>query len=205
MATRLSPPRFLLPALVLVAAGAPTAVALNQPHETDVTSGSDVSSRGMRPVSHILESTLRSPAYRLWQAAGFGHEDTEVAAWVLEDDAGHVSWLMWPDVRRHLHAHWEGPQPADVIAIVHTHPAVVDPRPSTRDIETAHKAGVPVYTVSRRGIWKAVPDGSVVPVDGARWWKGCRSGAGAGGRDPEFRSARGPVDPQNFGPESAYP
>lgn len=193
MAIRFPLPGFLLPALVFVAAGAPVAAALNQPHDEDIVSGSD-GSRGMRPASLLLESTLRPPAYRLWQAAGFGHESTEVAAWVLVDDAGHVSWLMWPDERKYLRAHWEGPRPADVVAIVHTHPAAVDPKPSLKDVETAQELGVPVYTVSRIGIWKAVPDGSIISVGDARWWTSCRSGACAGNRDPEFRSARGPVN-----------
>jgi hypothetical protein len=189
MAIRFPLPGFLLPALFFAAAGAPMAAALNQPHE-DVALGSD-GSRNMRPASLLLESTLRSPAYRLWQAAGFGHESTELAAWVLVDDAGHVSWLMWPDERKYRRAHWKGPRPADVVAIAHTHPIAVDPKPSLIDVETAQKLGIPVYTISRSGIWKAAPDGSIVPVDDARWWAGCHAGACAGSRDPEFRSARG--------------
>ncbi|MFI5197703.1 MAG: Mov34/MPN/PAD-1 family protein [Thermoanaerobaculia bacterium] len=198
MAIRFPLPGFLLPALFLVAAGAPTAAALNQLHDEDVASGSDLS-RGRWPASQLLERTLRSPAYRLWQAAGFGHENTELAAWVLVDDAGTVSWLLWPDERKYLRAHWEGPRPADVVAIVHTHPAAVNPKPSTKDVETAQEIGVPVYTVSRSGIWKAVPDGSIIAVDDANWWAGCRSSACAGGPDPEFRNARGLVETRNLG------
>ena len=181
----------------------PRRPALNLPHEEIATGDGPVAPRASR--SHLLESTLRPPAYRLWEEAGFGGEARERAAWVLAVDAGHVRWQAWPDGRRYLRARWTGPIPADAVAIVHTHPAVVDPRPSPQDIETARRIGMPVYTVSRAGIWKAEPDGLVVAVDDARWWTGCRSGAcGAPERDPEFRSARGASDSRNLAAESAY-
>jgi hypothetical protein len=204
MAIRLRLPRFLLPAFVLVGAGAPMAPAVNLPHEESAAS-KRAASPDPRPTPQLLESTLRAPAYRLWEAAGFGHEISERAAWVLKDDAGGVRWLAWPDERRYLRARWEGPVPADAVAIAHTHPTAVDPKPSEQDIETARKLRVPVYTVSRSGIWKVAPDGFVVAVDDARWWTGCHSGACDEMRDPEFRSARGAFDPRNLEPESAYP
>jgi hypothetical protein len=195
---------FLLPALVLALTGAPMASALNLPHEESAATGRAASS-DLRPAPRLLESTLRAPAYRLWEAARFGHEISERAAWVLRDDAGGVRWLAWPDGRRYRRARWDGPVPRDAVAIAHTHPAAVDPKPSEKDIETARQLRVPVYTVSRSGIWKAGPDGSVVAVDDATWWTGCRSGACDETRDPDFRSARKKSDPRNLEPESAYP
>jgi hypothetical protein len=195
--------RALQAALLVALAAAPRAPALNQPHEEIATGDGPVASYASR--SHLLESTLRPPAYRLWEEAGFGHEISERAAWVLLDDTGRVRWQAWPDGRRDRRARWEGPVPADAVAIVHTHPAVVDPKPSFKDIETARCLGLPVYTVSRAGIWKAEPDGLVVAVDDERWWSGCRSGAcGAPERDPEIRSVRGVSDSRNLGAESAY-
>jgi hypothetical protein len=82
---------------------------------------------------------------------------------------------------------------------------VADPKPSPQDVETARRIGLPVYTVSRAGIWKAEPGGVVVAVDDERWWTGCRSGAcGAPERDPEFRSARRTSDLRNLETESTY-
>lgn len=204
MAIRLRLRGFLLAALVLAAAGAPRASALNLPHEESAVSGRGASP-GPLPTSHLLESTLRPPAFRLWESAGFGKETSERAAWVLKDDAGRVRWLAWPNGRRYLRARWEGPVPADAVAIAHTHPTTVDPKPSEQDVETARELRMPVYTVSRSGIWKALPDGFVVAVDDARWWSACRSGACEEVRDPEFRSARGPFGVRNLEPESAYP
>jgi hypothetical protein len=188
-----------LPAALLAAfAAAPQAPALNQPNEEIATGDGPVLSHAS-PL-HLLESSLRPPAYRLWEEGSFGGEARERAAWVLAVDAGHVRWQAWPDGRGYLRARWKGPVPADAVAIVHTHPAVVDPRPSPQDLESARRVGVPIYTVSRAGIWKAEPDGSVVTVDDRRWWVGCRSGGcSAPERDPEFRSAAALPIPETSG------
>ena len=204
MAIRLRLASLFLPALILVAAGERTAPALNLPHEESAALGRGAPSEP-GPAPRLLESSLRGPAYRLWEAAGFGSAVNERAAWVLEGDAVGVRWLAWPDGHRYLRAYWKGPVPMNAVAIVHTHPSAVDPKPSEQDIETARRLGLPVYTVSRRGIWKAVPDGPVARVDDADWWRGCRSGACGGARDPDFRSALGPSGSRNLGPESAYP
>ncbi len=189
MATRRTLRRLLLAALPSVLSFALSAPAVNQPHEEFATG--DVRAASDASPEHLLETTLRMPAYRLWAKAGFGGPPLELAAWVLSVDASHVRWQAWPDGRQHLQAHWRGPVPAEAVAIVHTHPAVVDPKPSPQDIVTARRLGIPVYTVSRTGIWKAGPDGLVVAVEDAHWWAGCRSGAcDEPERDPEFRSAR---------------
>lgn len=194
------PPALLLAALASALHAPP---ALNQPHE-EIATGIGSASSDTSPL-HLLESALRIPAYRLWEKAGFGGPPLELAAWVLAEDGGRVRWQSWPDGRLHLRAHWRGPVLAAAVAIVHTHPAVADPKPSPQDIETASRLGMPVYTVSRAGIWKADRDGHVVVVDDAGWWAGCRSGAcGAPERDPEFRSASAPSDLRNLEAESAY-
>jgi len=156
----------------------------------------------------LLEGTLRVPAYRLWAAADFGHTPGERAAWVVPDASEGLRWVNWPDGRRFLTAHWKGPVPPGAVAIVHTHPAVVDPKPSAQDVNTARGLGLPVYTVSRSGIWKVVPGGSIVAVDDRRWWSVCRTGGCEEARHPEFRSVRGhtnPEDSRNFETDSAYP
>jgi hypothetical protein len=195
-------PAALLAALAALAA-APFAQALNQP-SLEVASGDGPALPHTLRV-HLFESTLRPPAFRLWVEAGFGGQARELAAWVLAVDADHVRWQTWPDGRQYIRAHWSGRVPGSAVAIVHTHPNVVDPKPSFQDIETARRLGLPVYTVSRAGIWKARPDGLVVAVFDARWWSDCRSGdCGAPERDPEFRSAQGVSDSRNLGAESAY-
>lgn len=177
--------------------------AVNLPHE-EIATAESPAAPPVSPLS-LLESTLRMPAYRLWEKSGFGGPPLELAAWVLAVDVDHLRWQAWPDGRSHLQAHWRGSIPAAAVAIVHTHPTVVDPKPSLQDIETARRLGMPVYTVSRTGIWKTGRDGEVTAVDDARWWSGCPSGAcGAPERDPEFRRASAPPDLRNLAAESAY-
>jgi hypothetical protein len=135
------------------------------------------SAAGMRAV---LEAGLRAPAFRLWEQAGFGADRAEHAAWVVAAPEGLPRWRPWPFTHGDLEAHWFGPAPPGAVAIVHTHPAPVDPRPSFTDRETAVRHGVAVYTVSRTGIWKAEPDGAVTRVGDERWWAGCRPGKPCG-------------------------
>ena len=130
--------------------------------------------RGGADATHVLEATLRDEAFRLWESCGFGADRTERAAWVVRGPAG-VVWRDWPWDRRYLESRWLGPTPAGAFAIVHTHPAVVDPRPSPTDRATAGRLGVTVYTVSRSGIWKAEPDGALTRVGDEGWWTGCQA------------------------------
>src|SRR5512141_2304569 len=162
-----------LPRLAAAALAAWSALAAAAP---DVAGGSGfdavVRRRGGPDALHVLEAGLREEAYRLWQSCGFGADRTERAAWVVRAPAG-VAWRDWPWDRRYLESRWLGPTPAGAFAIVHTHPAVVDPRPSPTDRATADRLGVTVYTVSRSGIWKAGPGGAVSRVGDEGWWAGC--------------------------------
>ena len=95
--------------------------------------------RGGEDATRVLEAGLREEAFRLWRSCGFGADRTERAAWVVRASAG-VAWRDWPWDRRYLESRWLGPTPAGAFAIVHTHPAVVDPRPSPTDRATARTA-----------------------------------------------------------------
>ncbi len=138
--------------------------------------GSAEPARGRLSVAErALEADMQENAYRLFAASGFGSDRSERAAWVVRSAAS-LAWHPWPWDRRYLQSRWEGPPVPGAFAIVHTHPAVVDPRPSENDRATAARLGIAVYTVSRRGIWKAEPDGAVTRVGDERWWAGCERG-----------------------------
>ena len=137
-------------------------------------SGFDVAvlRKGGHDAVPLVEASLRAEAFRLFRAGGFGSDRSERAAWVVRAPAG-IAWRAWPWDRRYLESRWVGPTPPGALAIVHTHPAIVDPRPSVTDRATAGRLGVPVYTVSRTGIWKAEPGGAVTRVGDEHWWDGC--------------------------------
>lgn len=48
--------------------------------------------------------------------------------------------------------------------IVHTHPNMLEDRPSIGDIKAAKKAGLPIYVVSRSGLWMTDGSGKVTNV-----------------------------------------
>jgi hypothetical protein len=166
-------PRLASAALAALAAwSACAAAAPGVPGST----GFDAAVRRSGPIDahRVLEAELRDEAFHLWAAGGFGADRTERAAWVVRAASG-VAWRVWPWDRRYLESRWLGPTPAGAMAIVHTHPASVDPRPSPTDVATARRLEVTVYTVSRTGIWKAGPDGAVTRVGDERWWAGCEA------------------------------
>ena len=47
---------------------------------------------------------------------------------------------------------------ANIIAVVHTHPIDVDPRPVGDDLRLADRFGVPVFTITKRGMYVYDPD-----------------------------------------------
>jgi hypothetical protein len=118
----------------------------------------------------LVEGMLKERALRLWKESGCGFLRTEHAAWIVASDEPGLSFVSWPHRGFVGKEVWRGPVPPNVIAIIHTHPDDVDPRPSARDAATARRFGISNYTVSRRGIWKTTPDGRTVQVDGEEWF-----------------------------------
>ena len=47
---------------------------------------------------------------------------------------------------------------ADIIAVVHTHPNGVDPKPAGDDLRLADRFGVPVFTITQRGMYVYDPE-----------------------------------------------
>ena len=60
---------------------------------------------------------------------------------------------------------------ANIIAVVHTHPNDVDPRPAGADLRLAERFGVPVFTITRRGMFVYDPDTKKTSMvqDGLDW------------------------------------
>ena len=45
-----------------------------------------------------------------------------------------------------------------MIAVVHTHPNGVDPKPAGHDLRLADRFGVPVFTITQRGMYVYDPE-----------------------------------------------
>ncbi|HJQ70362.1 MAG TPA: hypothetical protein VKA70_15400 [Blastocatellia bacterium] len=59
----------------------------------------------------------------------------------------------------------------NAVAIVHTHPTGIDPRPSPEDAELSDKLGVPIYTITTRGMFMYNPKTKKITriMDGMDW------------------------------------
>ena len=117
--------------------------------------------------------------YCLWKSGGYGNPRTERSMWITETN-GEFGSKQWPWSAESGQETWKGPIPANTIADAHTHPNVMDPKPSTRggntgrgDQGSADATNLPFYVVTRDAIWKAVPgDKNPTQVAGSGWWKG---------------------------------
>jgi hypothetical protein len=66
---------------------------------------------------------------------------------------------------------WNRPIPNGAIAIAHTHAANDIQEPSLKDASTAKKIKLPIYMISRGGIWKVTFEGIINRIDGYNWHK----------------------------------
>jgi JAB domain-containing protein similar to deubiquitination enzymes len=119
-----------------------------------------------RPPDTMLDwlsnAPLRVALDRLFARAQYGLAPYESAAWIVRERGGDVALRDWDFTGRAERAAWRGPAPDGALAIVHTHPDRADPRPSSVDAALARRLGLPVYTLTRHGLWVARPDGTVL-------------------------------------------
>ena len=121
------------------------------------------------PARARADAFLDESFVRLLALAGRGLSTREEAAWLVRGDDGRDALVHWPSSTRRRGLSWRRRPPAGALALLHTHPADGNPRPSERDRWAAHQLGVPVYTVSVWGVFRADPDGAVVAVASPSW------------------------------------
>jgi hypothetical protein len=108
--------------------------------------------------------------YTLWSDSWFGEDPTrEKSAWLIRNSESTYHWMRWPSSREWKKERWKGEVPANLVAQVHTHPVGTDPKPSFKDHIFSRKVNAPLYTVSRKGIWKINPHGKVIKIAGSNW------------------------------------
>ena len=105
----------------------------------------------------------------LLAAAGAGLGEIETAAWLVRGPDGRETLVPWPPASQRKSHAWNRPLPAGAVALLHTHPASENPRPSVRDRDVARRIRMPVYAISRWAIYRADPDGTVSPVASPCW------------------------------------
>ena len=86
-----------------------------------------------------------------WQQSVLGTKDTEAVVLVLRESDGSVKAVSGGRTNQAYKFTFTW-NPA-IIAIVHTHPNHRDPKPSNDDIQVARRFGVPVFTITLRGMF----------------------------------------------------
>ena len=118
-----------------------------------------------KPVADIVTTPDFMPKlWRMFEDAGLGSRRTEQAAFVVVRD-GRLAMVRWPEPGDHDSALWYGALPHGALAIVHTHPNW-EPLPSTIDVQTAQRSGLPVYVVTATQISKTVGGSAQVVLNG---------------------------------------
>jgi len=104
--------------------------------------------------------------YDLWEDSAFGQNPNGVerAAWIIRDPDGNQVFQKWRNSGERNREFWKGPAPANVVAVVHTHPAHRDSRPSPTDVSMARQVKIQVYVVSENGVWVSDPNGKISRV-----------------------------------------
>src|SRR5712692_1647153 len=85
----------------------------------------------------------------------------ERAAFIVEQSDGSFTCQEWPSLHSYLSESFRGTLPAHTVAIAHTHP-VQYPMPSEQDKLEATRIGLPIYVITIRGVYKALPGNSHV-------------------------------------------
>jgi hypothetical protein len=109
----------------------------------------------------------------IWRASLHGREPERIerAAWITQRSETELEFVNWGLTTEKQAITWEKAIPKNIIAAVHTHPPTVDPKPSKGDALVAARLNIPIYTISRKGIWKVLPDGRIIQEAKRQWQK----------------------------------
>ena len=132
------------------------------------------SSRAVAEELDISDCRIVTGFYDLWEKSFFGREPNrvEVAAWIRLNSKLEYEFILWEITPQREKTTWRGGAiPENVLATAHTHPQKDDPKPSIPDVALAGRLGLPIYTISRKGIWKVTPGGAVSQEAGMGWSK----------------------------------
>jgi hypothetical protein len=111
--------------------------------------------------------------HNLWEDSGYGEDPngTERAAWIVLNEQRVYEFIRWSRSDARNSEIWKGPVPENLVAQVHTHPENTDPRPSANDFLVALQVHVPIYIISKDGIWIGMPNGRMKRQETSGWYK----------------------------------
>jgi len=115
----------------------------------------------------LQDCNVRRIFARTWKYSPLVQE--ERAVWIVNSNGKYsgIDWLRAPQNRITV---WSAPLPDNIVAQAHTHGDHLDPKPSDPDVEVARKLNISVYTLTRKGIWRASPDGTITQEETRGWY-----------------------------------
>jgi hypothetical protein len=136
---------------------------------SELSIADDIQSSGI----DLKDCKMLTRFYNIWKESLFGREPDRIerAAWIKLNGGGEYEFLKWEKTTEKQTISWQGSLPEKVVAAVHTHPSTVDPKPSQGDALVAARLNIPIYTISRKGIWKVTPQGEVIQEGDRLWYK----------------------------------
>lgn len=98
-------------------------------------------------------------------------DEKERAVWIVKNSNGEYESIKWLRTPQRNITNWSDSLPENIVAVAHTHGDHLDPKPSQQDISVAQHLDISVYTLTRKGIWRAAPDGSITEEVGQGWFE----------------------------------
>lgn len=117
----------------------------------------------------LNDTNIRGFLGDLTRQAGYGHWQTERAAFLILDPNYTYRCAAWPYDGHLDQQNFSGTIPERTVAIAHTHPQET-PAASWLDRQTAKALSVPIFVLKPRNIELVKPDGTSVKVVEDRWW-----------------------------------
>lgn len=106
---------------------------------------------------------------KAWLLSGNGYDKTEALVLLYRMRDGSISARSLG--RSGQYRRFTFPWTSAIIAVVHTHPNGDDPMPLGEDLRTSDRFGVPVFTITRRGMYVYDPDTKKISMvqEGLDW------------------------------------
>jgi hypothetical protein len=104
----------------------------------------------------------------------------EKAAWIIVNPKGEFELVQWLNTPQEGKQVWNRVLPPNIVALAHTHPDYVDPRPSKQDQIEARRLKTCIFTLARKGIWSVTSDTIIRQHAEAGWFKKVKQRCGSG-------------------------
>jgi hypothetical protein len=103
-----------------------------------------------------IDDAVVNEFQKAWLMSGNGFDKTEALVLLYRMRDGSISARSLG--RSGQYRRFTFPWTSAIIAVVHTHPNGDDPRPLGEDLRSADRFGIPVFTITRRGMYVYDPD-----------------------------------------------